>query len=50
MGALFARGRELGCAEAWVLTERDNGPAMALYAGLGGEEDDGRTVSFGFRL
>ncbi|MBT1158932.1 GNAT family N-acetyltransferase [Aminobacter anthyllidis] len=29
--ALFAAGRELGCAEAWLGTEPDNLPARALY-------------------
>jgi len=38
MAALFQAGRESGCAEAWVLTYRDNGPAMALYASVGGTE------------
>ncbi|WP_395449295.1 GNAT family N-acetyltransferase [Aminobacter sp. UC22_36] len=31
MDALFAAGRELGCAEAWLGTEPDNVPARALY-------------------
>jgi len=48
--ALFALGRELGCSEAWVLTERTNGPAMRLYALIGGEEDPDDTVMFSFSL
>jgi len=38
MQALFEAGRENGCVEAWVLTYRDNVPAMALYASVGGNE------------
>jgi len=33
MDALFAAGREAGCAEAWLGTEPDNLPARALYDG-----------------
>jgi ribosomal protein S18 acetylase RimI-like enzyme len=32
---LFALGRELGCAEAWVGTEHDNTAATTLYASRG---------------
>ena len=46
--ALFARGRELGCREAWVLTEEDNVAARRLYAAVGGEE--ARVVMVSFRL
>ena len=35
--ALFARGRELGCTEAWLGTEVDNVAARRLYA-AGGRE------------
>ena len=44
--ALFARGRELGCREAWVLTEEDNVAARRLYAAMGGEESSVVMVSF----
>lgn len=30
----LALARACGCAEAWVATEPDNGPARALHAGL----------------
>lgn len=33
--ALFRKGRELGCYQAWVLTDRDNAPAQALYGSTG---------------
>src|SRR5688572_24652256 len=48
MQALFARGRELGCREAWVLTEHENAAARRLYASVGGA--DGSTVIVTFRL
>jgi ribosomal protein S18 acetylase RimI-like enzyme len=31
MQMMFQHGRELGCAQAWVLTEPDNAEANALY-------------------
>ncbi len=34
--ALLARGRTLGCTEAWLGTEADNEPARALYEQAGG--------------
>jgi ribosomal protein S18 acetylase RimI-like enzyme len=48
MQALFARGRELGCREAWVLTEHDNAAARRLYASIGGAHES--TVIVTFRL
>src|SRR5262249_55004507 len=36
VAALLARGRELGCTEAWVGTEPDNFAAHALYTSSGG--------------
>jgi len=50
MNALLAAAKTLGCREAWVLTERDNAPAMRLYQTLGGEEDPQDTVMFTFFL
>ena len=35
---LFERGRSLGCKEAWVATEVDNGTARRLYLSAGGTE------------
>lgn len=37
--ALFERGRELGCSEAWVLTDLSNAAARQLYAAAGGAEE-----------
>jgi len=50
MNALLDVARELGCAEAWVLTERDNKPAMHLYQSIGGKEAEDETVMFTFYL
>lgn len=47
---LFGVGRREGCATAWVLTERENGPAMRLYQSCGGEEAQYETVMFSFEL
>jgi aminoglycoside 6'-N-acetyltransferase I len=48
--ALLEVARAEGCAEAWVLTERDNLPAMRLYESVGGDEAPDETVMFTFRL
>jgi ribosomal protein S18 acetylase RimI-like enzyme len=43
-------GRQLGCEEAWVLTERSNEAAMRLYASNGGEAAPQDAVMFTFHL
>ncbi len=48
MEALFSLGRELGCREAWVLTEAENDGAVGLYASLGGDATP--SVMFTFKL
>jgi aminoglycoside 6'-N-acetyltransferase I len=48
--ALFARGRALGCREAWVLTSPANGPAVRLYEAVGGVDLADPPVMFTFRL
>lgn len=50
MEAMLAEARRLGCAEAWVLTERDNNAAMRLYAACGGAEAPSDPVMFEFKL
>lgn len=50
LDALFARGRAIGCATAWVATERSNAAARGLYAAAGGIEDPEAVVVFDFRL
>ena len=44
--ALFVRGRELGCTEAWLGTEEDNTAARRLYAAVGGNEQPMVYVTF----
>ena len=46
MRALFDRGRELGCAEAWLGTDESNAAARRMYAAVGGEEEPMLIVSF----
>jgi ribosomal protein S18 acetylase RimI-like enzyme len=48
--ALLNVARDLDCLEAWVLTERDNAPALQLYKSVGGDADHGETIMFTFRL
>ena len=36
--ALLDHAKQLGCGEAWVLTNRSNHAALRLYASVGGEE------------
>ena len=48
--AIFARARELGCREAWVLTSPANGPAVRLYEAVGGVDMADPPVMFTFRL
>ena len=50
MQALLDVARTLGCTEVWVLTERDNGPAMRLYQSIDGEEAKDEIVMFTFHL
>ncbi|HMC54236.1 MAG: GNAT family N-acetyltransferase [Gemmatimonadetes bacterium] len=39
LAALLARGRELGCQQAWVLTNPTNLPACRMYEAVGGVAD-----------
>lgn len=50
MSRIFEAARELGVTEAWVATEEDNGPARALYAGLGGREDEAHAVVYVYEI
>ncbi len=47
--AMLAHGKGLGCDEAWVLTDRSNGAAMALYAACGGDAPSDHVI-ITFRL
>jgi ribosomal protein S18 acetylase RimI-like enzyme len=46
LNALLARGRTLGCTEAWLGTEVDNVPARALYEGAGSRPEKFMLYSF----
>ena len=48
--AVFDIARDLGCAEAWVLTDRANTAAMRLYSAAGSTETPTDHVMFTFRL
>jgi GNAT superfamily N-acetyltransferase len=48
--SVFDVARGLGCAEAWVLTDRANTAAMRLYAVAGSRETPTDHVMFTFRL
>ena len=50
MLALFRHGRALGCACAWLGTERSNTAATALYAALGANEVAPDPVNLDFDL
>jgi aminoglycoside 6'-N-acetyltransferase I len=49
LDALLARGRALGCTEAWVLTDEGICAARSLYRGVGGREEE-RPVYVTFAL
>jgi ribosomal protein S18 acetylase RimI-like enzyme len=46
LNGILDEARALGCAEAWVLTDRDNDAAMHAYASVGGEAADQVMVTF----
>ena len=50
MQAILDEAKRSGCTEAWVLTERDNAAAMAMYKSTGGEESLPDPVMFTFKL
>ena len=50
MQAILEEAKRSGCTEAWVLTERDNLAAMAMYTSAGGAESSPDPVMFTFQL
>ena len=50
LASVFAVARGLGCAEAWVLTDRGNTAATRLYRAAGSTEAPTDSVMFTFRL
>ncbi|MBL8804134.1 MAG: GNAT family N-acetyltransferase [Planctomycetes bacterium] len=47
---VLARGRELGCVEAWVATELDNTPARRTYSKLAAREEPDHAVVYVWEL
>jgi ribosomal protein S18 acetylase RimI-like enzyme len=39
LSMMLTHGRNMGCAEAWVVAERENGPANGLYRSVANEAD-----------
>jgi ribosomal protein S18 acetylase RimI-like enzyme len=50
MQAILEEAKRSGCAEAWVLTDRVNLPAMAMYKSAGGAESLPDPTMFTFTL
>lgn len=50
MKEILQLGRELGCKNAWVLTDRGNLPANSLYKSTGGQINEEDTVMYEFDL
>lgn len=50
MQAILEEAKRSGCAEAWVLTDRSNLPAMSMYKSAGGEETLPDPTMFTFKL
>lgn len=48
--ALFARGREVGCARGWVGTDLHNAAARRLYRAVGGVEEQEPAIIVTFDL
>lgn len=48
--AILEEAKRSGCIEAWVLTDRANIPAMAMYKSAGGEETLPDPTMFTFKL
>jgi aminoglycoside 6'-N-acetyltransferase I len=48
LDTLLAHGRALGCTEAWLGTELENGPARRLYESAGGKGETFVLYSFDF--
>lgn len=47
---MLEHARDLGCSEAWVLTERGNEAALRLYRSTGGTESTHDEVMFTFAV
>lgn len=47
---LLEDAKQSGCTEAWVLTDRENRPAMGMYRSAGGVEESPDPTMFTFKL
>ncbi len=43
-------GKQLGCVNAWVLTDKNNAAANGLYKSIGGNFSNEETVMYEFRI
>ena len=50
MKEMLKLGKELGCFNAWVLTDRGNAAGNGLYKSVGGMAAEGDTVMYEFGL
>jgi len=50
MNELLSSGKQLGCANVWVLTDRSNEAANRLYKSTGGQIAGGDTVMYEFEI
>lgn len=50
MNEMLRLGKQLGCVNAWVLTDRSNEAANRLYKSAGGQIEEGDTVMYEFGL
>jgi aminoglycoside 6'-N-acetyltransferase I len=50
MKEMLQLGHKLGCKTAWVLTDRNNAPAIGLYKSVSGYVNLGATVMYEFDL
>ena len=50
MKAILEEAKQAGCSEVWVLTDRANLAAMAMYKSAGGEETLPDPTMFTFKL
>lgn len=48
MTEMLKLGKRLGCANAWVLTDRNNIAANKLYQSIGGRISEEETAMYGF--
>lgn len=50
MNEMLKLGKQLGCVNAWVLTDKNNTAANGLYKSVGGKFSDEETVMYEFGL